>query len=71
MFFFEKLKDAYLFSANKYHEFKEQIYNDHHPERPVDSGWKCSEEFQCTYKPEIPTKTDLEIISILKSLKHP
>jgi len=51
---------AYLFVSELFHKYEEQIYNDYHPERPVDIGWKCKEEYNCKYKPSVPIRVITE-----------
>jgi hypothetical protein len=48
---FNEGKKSFLLATEIYHKFENNIFNDYHIQRPLDSGWKCFDE-SCIYKPQ-------------------
>ena len=51
--------EAYTSACELYHRFHDMLVNDFHPERPLDSGWRCPQK-NCRYKPNnstLPVRT--------------
>lgn len=52
-------RDAYLLVTELFHKYESQLYNDHHPERPLDIGWRCKDK-ACKYKPTLPIRVIID-----------
>jgi len=44
----ESEREAFVLASEIWHDYQSQIYNDYHPTRLLDIGWKCT---RCDYKP--------------------
>lgn len=55
----ESQREAYLFASKIFHEYGKQLYNDYHPQRQPNIGWRC--EFEgCDDRPGIPIRVIID-----------